>query len=182
MATIARDLHMAASIASFWGLSRSLTLLDDPTGLLETTDDLPALAARAVGLGMRVSLVTNGFTLTPERSDTLAAAGVGTVFLSIDAADAAAHEANRGLKGVIPRIRTANAQLKQRGLKTVASVTINHLIGDFRALARFLAELGFSTVTFSYPKRTLHSSSQVFSATSPQYPSGSLSERACWSA
>ena len=37
---------MAASIASFWGLSRSLTLLGDPTGLLETTDDLPALAAR----------------------------------------------------------------------------------------------------------------------------------------
>lgn len=127
---------------------------------------LAAMVRKAVGRGMRVSVVSNGFTLRQDRIQALAEAGVGTLFISIDAPDAAAHETNRGLKGVSARIREANALLKEHGIKTVASVTINKLIQDFEALTRFLSELGFSTVTFSYPKRALHSSSQVFSDTS----------------
>jgi len=45
MSDLARDLHMGAAIGAFWGLSRTLSLLGDPSGRLETTDDLPALAA-----------------------------------------------------------------------------------------------------------------------------------------
>src|SRR5436190_1278472 len=65
------------------------------------------------------------------------------------------------------RFREANATMRQWQMKSVASVTINKLIGDFRALPPFLRDLGFDTVTFSYPKRArLGTSSLVYSETS----------------
>jgi len=127
---------------------------------------LPALIAHAVALGLRASVVTNGFTLRQERIEALAAAGLRTLFISIDAPTAAAHENNRGLKGVAERIRASQTALAAHGVKTVASVTINRLIDDYDSLCAFLTALGFSTVTFSYPKRIAHSSSRVFSASS----------------
>lgn len=116
--------------------------------------------------GMRAAVVTNGSPLTERNIADLAAAGLRTLFISIDAPEAEAHEKNRGLPGVFRRIETANAQLKALGVKTVASVTINRLIGDFDLLIDSLARLGFETVTFTYPKRSLGSSSLVFSETS----------------
>jgi len=131
--------------------------------------DLPAMIARARGLGMRASVVSNGATLRPEMVARLADAGLGTMFLSIDAPDAAAHEAHRGLPGVAARIRAACGLLKARGVKTVASVTLSRLVADdLGRLAGFLAGLGFATVTFSYPKTVQGSSSLVFSGESPQ--------------
>ncbi|MBI1209323.1 MAG: radical SAM protein [Azospirillum sp.] len=127
---------------------------------------LPELIAGAVALGMRASVVTNGYTLHRQTIDALDRVGLRTLFISIDAPDAATHEANRGLKGGAERIRTANRRLAERGIKTVASVTINRLIDDFDRLIDFLRALGFTTVTFSYPKTALHSSSLVFSRTS----------------
>ena len=71
------------------------------------------------------------------------------------------------MKGVCERIREANATMREWKMKSVASVTINKLIGDFRALPGFLRSLGFDTVTFSYPKRArLGTSSLVYSETS----------------
>ena len=113
--------------------------------------------------GMRPSVVTNGSPLTPRNVEKLKHSGLKTLFISIDSPDPARHEANRGLKGVFARIRDANRALKPAGVKTVASVTINRLIDDYQRLADTLRELGFETVTFTYPKRELHSSSQVFS-------------------
>ncbi len=116
--------------------------------------------------GMRPSVVTNGSPLTPRNVEKLKNSGLKTLFISIDSPDAALHEANRGLKGVFARIRDANRALKPAGVKTVASVTINRLIDDYQRLADTLRELGFDTVTFTYPKRELHSSSLVFSDSS----------------
>ncbi|MFQ5955018.1 MAG: radical SAM protein [Kiloniellales bacterium] len=124
------------------------------------------MVAYAVAKGMRPSIITNGSPLTPRNLEKLKTSGLKTLFISIDSPDAAAHEANRGLKGVFARIRQANAALKPAGIKTVASVTINRLIDDYERLAHTLRELGFETVTFTYPKRELHSSSLVFSDSS----------------
>ena len=44
MATIRRDAHLGASIALFWAITRFYARLDDPVGLLETTDDIPSFA------------------------------------------------------------------------------------------------------------------------------------------
>lgn len=120
----------------------------------------------AVARGMRPSLVTNGWLL-PKKLESLSDAGLKTLYISLDSPSVEAHETNRGLKGVCERIRTANGEARRRGIKTVASMTINRLIEDFSALPAFLEDLGFDTVTFSYPKRAaLGTSSLVYSETS----------------
>jgi MoaA/NifB/PqqE/SkfB family radical SAM enzyme len=127
---------------------------------------LPTMIAHATKLGMRVSLVSNAFTLAASRLAQLHQAGLRTLFISVDAQTATEHETNRGLPGVAERIRLANDEARQLDIPTVASVTISRLITDWNALGAFLTGLGFSTVTFSYPKTAVYSSSKVFSASS----------------
>jgi len=116
--------------------------------------------------GMRPAMVTNGSALTERNMEDLATAGLKTLFISIDSPEAQKHEENRGLPGVWDKVRDGNAMLKELGIKTVASCTINRLIGDFEALFAALDDLGFSTVTFTYPKKELNSGSLVFSSSS----------------
>jgi cytochrome P450 len=44
LADIKRDLHMGASISTIWALTRTYSLVGDPGGLLETTDDMVGFA------------------------------------------------------------------------------------------------------------------------------------------
>jgi len=127
---------------------------------------LAEMVGAAIARGMRPSIVTNGWLL-PQKLPELRAAGLRSMIISLDAPEVEAHERNRGLKGVCERIRAANATMRDWKMKSIASVTINKLIGDFRALPAFLRGLGFDTVTFSYPKRArLGTSSLVYSETS----------------
>lgn len=121
------------------------------------------MAAAAAQKGMRVAVVTNGSTLTPRNIEKIIESSVRTVFISIDSSDAHAHEKNRGLPGVFDRISKAIAALRNADIRTIASVTINRLIDNFDALAVTLKELGFETVTFTYPKTALSSTSLVYS-------------------
>lgn len=118
------------------------------------------MAREATAQGVQPTLVTNGWLL-PPKVDAIADAGVTTLFISIDAADAAVHERNRGLRGVCERIRGATARLATRGVTPIASVAMTRLIPDYRALARFLVSLGFAAVTFSYPRRSALASSSL---------------------
>lgn len=127
---------------------------------------LPDMLAEAIAMGMRPAVVTNGWLL-PFQAEKLVAAGLKTVIVSIDSDKVAAHEKNRGMEGVCDRIAKANRILEGHGVKRVASVAVNRLIGDFEGLVSLVAELGFDTLTFSYPKRgELGSSSMVYSETS----------------
>jgi MoaA/NifB/PqqE/SkfB family radical SAM enzyme len=119
--------------------------------------DFTAMVGHATQIGMVPTVVTNGALLTPTRVDTLADAGLATVYISIDAASSAIHDSNRGLTGLSARIRRANAALKRRQIPSSASVTMSRLV-DYPALPEFLWDLGFGAVTFSYPLRTLPSS------------------------
>src|SRR6476661_8634657 len=110
------------------------------------------MAREATAQGVQPTLVTNGWLLPPKVDD-LAASGITTLFISIDSEDAARHEENRGLKGVCARIREANARLAAKGVTPIASVAMTRLVQDYEALARFLKELGFAAVTFSYPRK-----------------------------
>ncbi len=121
------------------------------------------MARTATDMGIQPTLVTNGWLL-PGKVDALPAAGITTLFVSIDAADAAVHERNRGLKGVCERIRSSIPRMAERGVTPIASVTMSRLVTDYPALAHFLRELGFAAVTFSYPRKApLGSSSLVWS-------------------
>lgn len=123
---------------------------------------LPVLA-RARDLSIQTIICTNGSQLTPEYIQKLQDAGLQTLIISLDAPSAAAHEAHRGLPGLIEHIRQMMPELRRAGLDPVASVTLSRLIGDLREMARFLESLGFSRVTFSYPITRLHSSYLGFS-------------------
>jgi MoaA/NifB/PqqE/SkfB family radical SAM enzyme len=118
---------------------------------------LPALG-RARDLGLHTLLCTNGSLLSPDYIGEFQAAGLETLIISLDAPTAAAHDAHRGLPGLTGHIREMVPELRRAGLAPVASVTLSRLIGDLGEMLRFLQELGFSRVTFSYPITRLHSS------------------------
>lgn len=114
------------------------------------------------GLGMKMMLVSNAGLFKPHRLRALHEAGVSSFIISIDAASADLHEKNRGLPGVCDKIREAVALLKGLGVHPTASVTMSRLL-DYDALPDFLTELGFESVTFSYPLTHLNSNFLGFS-------------------
>jgi MoaA/NifB/PqqE/SkfB family radical SAM enzyme len=124
------------------------------------------MVAYSVQKGIRPSICTNGYRLDADTIKTISEIGLKTIIISIDAGSVGEHEKNRGLPGICARIRKANHHLARLSIRSMASVTINRLITDYPGLILFLRDLGFETVTFSYPKRTLGSSSLVFSKTS----------------
>ncbi len=115
--------------------------------------------------GMKSNLITNGWSL-PTHARDLAGAGLKALFISIDSHDMVLHEKNRGLKGVEERIKDGIALMSSYGIPVMASVTVSRL-ADIRRLPDTLGSLGFSGVTFSYPRReAFESSSLVFNENS----------------
>lgn len=113
-------------------------------------------------LGIKCMVVTNGGLLTPSKIHELADAGLSSFIISIDAAEAAIHEKNRGLPKVCEKIREANKVLEEIGLSATASVTMSHLV-NYDALPDFLTSLGFKSVVFSYPLTKLDSNFRGYS-------------------
>src|SRR5256712_12488442 len=111
---------------------------------------LPDMIAMSVAKGMGPAVITNGWLLS-SRLDQLAASGLRTVYVSIDAPWMADHEANRGLKGLGERIRSATSRMPSLGMTALAQVTMSKLIDDYRALVPLLHDLGFEAVTLSHP-------------------------------
>ena len=127
---------------------------------------LARMIAMAVERDMGPAIITNGWLL-PLKLEQLAAAGLKTVYVSIDAATVSDHEANRGLYGVCDRIRAATSRMPDLGITAIAQVTMSKLIRDYAALVPMLRGLGLHAVAFSYPQRArLGSSSLAWSATS----------------
>lgn len=127
---------------------------------------LADLIAMTIAKGIGPALITNGWLLS-AKLDQLAAAGLKIVYVSIDSALMSQHEANRGLKGLGERIRSATSRMPSLGMTAFAQVTVSKLIDDYRALIPLLQQLGFEAVAFSYPQRTrLGSSSLAWSAES----------------
>jgi len=93
----------------------------------------------------------------------LAADGLSSVIMSVDAHDVRRHEQNRRLPDVCRKIQRANEVFHDLGLQTVASVTASRLIDDYDKLPDFLRDLGFTCCTFSYPLTSLSSSYLSFS-------------------
>jgi MoaA/NifB/PqqE/SkfB family radical SAM enzyme len=124
------------------------------------------MIAIAVAQGMDPAIITNGWLL-PARLDQLAAAGLRTIYISMDASDLRTHESNRGLHGLGERIRAATSRMAHWGMVPLAQVTMSKLIRDYCSLVPFLRDLGFAAVAFSYPQRKrLGSSSLAWSDSS----------------
>lgn len=124
--------------------------------------DLIEFTEYASGLGMKVMLVSNAGLFKPDKIKALHRAGISSFIISVDAADVEAHEKNRGLPGVCEKIREANKVFKELKVQSTASVTMSRLL-DYEKLPAFLEELGFDSVTFSYPLTELNSNFLSFS-------------------
>ena len=125
---------------------------------------LAEMISMVVERGMGPALITNGWLLESQ-AGTLAAAGLKTVYISIDAATLAEHETNRGLAGLGERIRGAVKRMRQLRMTPLAQVTMSKLIRDYHSLASILRDLDFDAVAFSYPQQQrLGSSSLAWSA------------------
>lgn len=113
---------------------------------------------------MQALICTNAGLFTRDTVDRLIEAGLSSAIMSIDAATAKTHEDNRRLPGVCAKIAEANASFHAKGVQTTASVTISRLVArDLESLPAFLRSIGFESVTFSYPLRSLGSSYLSFS-------------------
>ncbi|RDI97161.1 radical SAM protein [Dyella solisilvae] len=118
-----------------------------------------SLVASATKAGVRCGLISNGWFL-PEYIDRLAEAGLDRLLVSIDSADMAAHEHNRGLAGLGRRIETGVKRARSLGIPTCASVTVSRLV-NYPKLPSVLERLGFDAVAFSYPRREAFGSSSL---------------------
>jgi MoaA/NifB/PqqE/SkfB family radical SAM enzyme len=123
---------------------------------------IEGLVADTAGAGIKPALITNGWLL-PQKIEALAAAGLGTLLVSIDSHSMEKHERNRGLRGLGERISKGIAGAHRHGITAVAVVTVNRLV-NYDALPELLHRLGFDAATFSYPRNEpLGSSSLVYS-------------------
>jgi len=113
--------------------------------------DIVRLVSVTATAGISCAVITNGWFL-PRYIGSLASAGLDRLILSIDSANLAEHERNRGLKGLEPRMIDGIAQAHAFGLPVQASVTVNRLV-DYDQLPNTLRRLGFDCVSFSYPRR-----------------------------
>lgn len=119
---------------------------------------LLSVLARARELQIKTILCTNGSLLTPSYLRELGHTGLETLIISIDAPTPAQHDDHRGLPGLTEHIREMVPVMREVGLHPVASVTMSRLVNDLGEMMRFLEQLGFRRVTFSYPITRLHSS------------------------
>ena len=125
--------------------------------------ELAVMVRHAAERGIHPMICTNGSLWTDENMRLMAENGLSSVIMSVDAHDAASHEANRGLPDVCRKMKHANAVFRSLGVETTASVTASRLVEDYERLPEFLESLGFGNCTFSYPLATLHSGYLSFS-------------------
>jgi MoaA/NifB/PqqE/SkfB family radical SAM enzyme len=113
--------------------------------------DIVGLVSQTVEAGISCAMITNGWFL-PRYIDSLAAAGLRQLIVSVGAADLAEHEHNRGLEGLTSRLAEGIARARTYGLPVQASVTVSRLV-RYEELPDVLERLTFDDVAFSYPRR-----------------------------
>jgi MoaA/NifB/PqqE/SkfB family radical SAM enzyme len=128
--------------------------------------DLRHMVRYAAERGIRPMICTNGSLWTDRNMREMAADGLSSVIMSVDAHDVVRHEKNRGLPDVCRKMKQANEVFGGLGIQTTASITASKLIEDYEKLPDFLRSLGFKSCTFSYPLSSLASSYLSFSESS----------------
>ena len=113
--------------------------------------EIVRLVSDTTATGISCAVITNGWFL-PRYIEAMAAAGLSRLIVSIDSANLAEHERNRGLEGLERRLFEGIAQARVCGLPVQASVTVNRLV-CYDELPDTLRRLGFDCASFSYPRR-----------------------------
>jgi radical SAM protein with 4Fe4S-binding SPASM domain len=118
--------------------------------------DLPVLTAYAKSRRLRTNLITNGLRCGANGYvEQLAAAGLDSAQVSLEAADPAVHDAVVGHPGAWQRTVQGIRHLKAAGIHVHTNTTINRLNRDhLLALVDFLAEMGQPYLSMNMVIRT----------------------------
>src|SRR5271157_2600021 len=104
--------------------------------------DIFELASYGRDCGLRVALATNGTLVSKEVAHKIVDAGVRRVSISLDGADAATHDAFRGIPGAFDQALRGLRNLKDLGMSVQINMTIArhnaHQLPDVLGLARKL--------------------------------------------
>ena len=105
--------------------------------------DIFELASYARDCGLRVALATNGTLVTEEVAHKIVDAGVRRVSISLDGADAATHDAFRGIPGAFEQALRGLRYLKQLGMSVQINMTIaRHNVHQLPSVLEMARQLG----------------------------------------
>ena len=116
--------------------------------------DIAELAAHAAGLGLSVSLDTNGILLDAAKARALAAAGVTNINVSLDSPDARRHDRLRGYPGCFDAALAAVKTCAALDLPCVVSTYLTDKAvaeGRLEALIKLARARGASAVRALFP-------------------------------
>ena len=116
-------LALVDGIASLRNGKAPITLVLSGGEPLVREDFLDIVRAGVLGK-LRVAVATNGTLLDDGMARTLRKEGVSRVSLSLDGADAATHERERGLDGAYGQLCAAAARLREAGLPFQVNTTL----------------------------------------------------------
>lgn len=105
--------------------------------------DIFELASYATHRGLRVALATNGTLVSKEVARAIVDSGVRRVSISLDGADAATHDAFRGIPGAFDAALRGFRNLRELGMSVQINMTIaRHNAHQLPAVLRLAIELG----------------------------------------
>ena len=105
--------------------------------------DIYELASYARNCGLRVALATNGTLVSKEVAHKIVDAGVRRVSISLDGADAATHDAFRGIPGAFDQALRGLRNLKELGMSVQINMTIaRHNAQQLPAVLDMARQLG----------------------------------------
>jgi radical SAM protein with 4Fe4S-binding SPASM domain len=118
--------------------------------------DLPELIAYAKSIGLRTNLITNGLRSAKQRLvEKLAASGLDSAQVSLEAGDASTHDQVVGLAGAFELTFKGVKNLKAVGIHTHTNTTINSLNrNSLPGLIDLLADLGQEYLSMNMVIRT----------------------------
>ncbi len=118
--------------------------------------DLPEFIAHAVSRDMRTNLITNGIRCgDPAYVAELAAAGLHSAQVSLEAGDAATHDAVVGRPGAFEQTVRAVDNLKAAGIHTHTNTTVNRQnLAALPAMIDLLADMGQEYLSMNMLIRT----------------------------
>ncbi len=113
-------------------------------------DDLVELTGYACSIGLRVNLITNGTLLNETLVTQLKDAGLKSAQVSLEAPDAATHDAITQVSGSYERTLNGIRLLKDAGLHVHTNTTINQLNVDrVIDMPKLAAELGLQRLSMN---------------------------------
>jgi len=105
--------------------------------------DIFELAGCAASLGMRVALATNGTLVDKQVARRILESGVRRVSISLDGADAATHDAFRGISGAFEAALRGFRNLRELGMSLQINMTIaRHNAHQLPAVLELAKEIG----------------------------------------